>query len=126
MSPAAKGPPAEQPMQGIEYTINVLKKPASGDKSAPKWEKNSIKADMQIALQQADKLLASGDYLKIEVRQKYFDKAKNRNVDMTLKMYDAPQKKSVNVLMFLVIAVVGAAAAFAGTYFFLKQTGAAP
>ncbi len=103
--------------QGIEYSIYTFNMPVSGQKNANEWEKQDTKTERSDAISTAEKLLSSGKYSKVEIKQKYFDKKKNRNIDMTLKTYEAKPKMEINAFMILVFAIVCGGLAFAVTYF---------
>ena len=110
---AAKNPN----MQGLEYTIYTYDQPRTNQKGQIKWEKKDTADDMGNALKKAEALFSSGDYQKVEVKQKYFDKKKNRNVDMTLRVYEAKAKKPIGAVHILIIAFLLGVMAFALTYF---------
>lgn len=103
---------------GIEYSIYTFDMPVSGQKN--KWEKQDVKTEMADAMAAAEKLFKSGKYHKVEVKQKYFDKKKNRNIDMTLKVYEAKAKKEINVVAIFLFAIICGGIAFAVTYFLSK------
>ncbi len=108
------------PLQGIEYTIYTFAKTDAGDQKNNKWEKHDSQGDMQQVLVKAEELFESGDYQKVEVKQKYFDKKKNRNIDMTLRVFEFEKKREISAFMILVFAVICGAAAFGLTYFLMK------
>lgn len=115
MAQAAAG--QTQQAQGIEYAIYTFEKaPSGGGKSGNAWERHDVSGDMQVALAQADTLFGSGRYRKIEIRQKYFDKKKNRNIDMVLKTLELQKKREINLLMVFAFALLCGAAAFGATY----------
>lgn len=98
--------------QGIEYSIYTFDASDGGKKG----EKQDVKSEMRDALALAEELVKSGKYKKVEVTQKYFDKKKNRNIDMTLKTLHAKKKLEINAAMIFVFAVLCGAVAFGLTY----------
>ena len=73
---------------------------------------------MADALKAAEQLFDTGQYSKVEVKQKYFDKKQNRNIDTTLKVFqEIKQKSEVNVFVIFLFAVACGAAAFTATLY---------
>jgi len=103
----------------IEYTIYTFDRPGGG-KAADQWEKHGTDSDMQGALKLAEQLFASGKYQKVEVKQKYFDKKKNRNIDITLRVFESEPQKSINIFLIVGFAIFCGAAAFGLTYFLTR------
>lgn len=103
--------------QGIEYTIYTFDQSAGG-KSANKWQKRDTKSEMSAAITVAEDLFKTGKFKKVEIKQKYFDKKKNRDIDMTLKVYEG--RGPISVTMIFMVAVLCGVLAFVGTYFFAK------
>lgn len=103
--------------QGIEFSVYTYEKAkASGDQT--KWHKQGTQTQMADAISAAEKLFNSGQYSKVEVKQKYFDKKQNRNIDVTLKVFqEKKQKAEVNVFVILLFAVACGAAAFTATLY---------
>ncbi len=101
--------------QAIEYTILTLAH--TGEQSDAQWEKIEVLTDMDKALAQAQKLLATGKYSKVEVKKKFFDEKNNRKIDMTLRMLEAGKKKPLGTWVFVVGALLCGVGAFALTYF---------
>ena len=108
------------PLQGIEYTVYTYGQAGVDDKKSAKWEKHNTKTEMAAAIAEAEKLYKSGKYKKVEVKQKYFDKKKNRNLDTTLKVYEHGKKREINIVMILLFAIVCGAIAFGVTYVLSK------
>lgn len=99
----------------IEYSLHLFEK-----KDGPA-RAQSPSNDMHKTLAEAEKLIASGKYVKIDVRQKYFDKKTNRVVDMVLKSLDYKKKSDFLPLMALALfAVLAGGGAFAATYFLTR------
>ncbi len=110
---------AAEKEQGIEYSIYTFDAPKGG-KSANKWERRDTQTEMAAAMKTAESLFASGKYQKVEVKQKYFDKKQNRNIDMTLKVYEARKKKEINIVAITLFAVLCGGLAYAITYLLTK------
>lgn len=102
--------------QGIEYAIYTFE----GAKGPAKWEKKETRSEMSEALAIAEKMFGSGQYSKIEVKQKYFDKKKNRNIDVTLKVFEGGKKFEINALVIFIFALVCGASAFGITWFLTR------
>ena len=101
--------------QGVEYSIYVFDQPQnSNDNSKPRWQKIDT-------LDDRSKLAGSGKYEKIEVKQKYFDKKKNRDIDVTLKTFSVKKKKDYSLIFLIGAAILCGAIAFALTYFLTKN-----
>jgi hypothetical protein len=103
------------PVQGLEYMIYVFKD------NAGKWEKNKTLSSLSEAQQQADVLFKTGQYQKVEIKQKFFDKKKNRNIDTTLKVLEqatGKRKREIGIVTIALFAVICGALAFAATWFF--------
>lgn len=107
------GPP---PAAQIEYSIHTVAMP-KGKEKAGKEEKQDTLDDMDKAIARAEALSASGKYCKVEVRKKFFDVKKNRNVDMTLKAYESRPKKDYGVILVVLFALFCGVGAFAAAYF---------
>lgn len=97
--------------QGIEYTIYAVDM-AKGSSGAV-----GTMTDMAQAIEKAEEMIGSGAYLKVEIKQKYFDKKNGRNIDMTLKVFEAKKKFKINTAMIFVFAILCGGIAFAVTYF---------
>lgn len=105
----------------IEYSIYTFDMPKQGQKGQTKWKKHSTLEDMNKAFKQAEDLLATELYQKVEVKQKFFDKKKNRTVDGTLKVYELEPQKDNTVLYLIIFAIAAGVLAFAGTYFLAQN-----
>lgn len=102
--------------QSIEYSIYVHHHPAS--KKSPSWEMvGATTTNMKEAVKKAEDLHASGQYHKVEIKQKYFDPKNNRKIDMTLKVLETRAKKPVSLLMILFLAISCGVGAFGFTLF---------
>lgn len=109
--------------QSIEYSIIVHHHPAA--KKDKPTELVSSTTNMNEAMKAAEKMLASGEYHKVEVKQKYFDAKNNRQIDMTLKMLEYKAKKPMSLLMIIIITLICGAASFGLTVFLVGGKHAA-
>lgn len=106
---------AKQTDAGIEYSILTVEKGGATGLGG-------MTNDMQKALTAAEKMLETGKYEKVEVRQKYFDKKTDRLVDMSLKTLVYKKKSGIlPIIGLLVFAVLAGAGAFAGVYFLTRE-----
>lgn len=105
----------EDKLQGLEFRIYTQDQSGKADK-----EPTATKTEMAEAFSAAEEMIQSGKYLKVEVKQKYFDKKKNRDVDMTLKVLHGKKKIEINATMIFVFAVLCGGLAFAVTYFLAR------
>lgn len=110
----------QSPAAQIEYTIYTFDMPAPKQKSDNSWKKHSSLTDMGKAMEEAEQLLATQKFQKIEVKKKFFDAKKNRVVDMTLKVFETNPKKDFSILIAIGAAIIGGLAAFAATFFLTK------
>ncbi len=105
----------------IEYTIYTFDMPVPKQKGDNSWKKHATLDDMGKAMSEAESLLESKKFQKIEVKKKFFDQKKNRVVDMTLKIFETSPKKDYTVLIAVFMALIGGLAAFAACFFFTKS-----
>lgn len=108
---------AERPkkLAGIEYAIYTFDMPMAGGSGRSRWKKRDTRTEMAEALARAEAIFRTGKYGKVEVKQKYFDRKKNRNVDVTLRVYQTKGEKEINLAALFLFAFICAAAAFAAT-----------
>lgn len=94
------------------YTFGVLEQ----DRVNPRmWEKKASHAAMSAALGQAEDLYRTGQYMKVEIKQKYFDRKQNRNIDMTLKTLGQTKTTTLHSAVAIVFAMLCGIAAFGFT-----------
>jgi hypothetical protein len=107
---------ASAPDSTIEYSIHVFENKNSSGQS------QGISNDMQKTLADADRLVATGKYVRVDVRQKYFDKKTNRVVDGVLKSL-THKKKNPMIPLFLMmfLAILAGGGAFALAYFLTRS-----
>lgn len=115
MSQTAAAKPGEQ---SIEYSIYVYHHPVAQKGTAPELV-GAATANMKDAIKKAEGLHASGNYHKVEVKQKYIDPKNNRQIEMTLKMLEFRPKKPLGVGVILLFTLICGAAAFGLTVFLM-------
>lgn len=109
--------------QSIEYSIYVHHLPkAKKDKA---FELLETTTNMDEAMKKADELYASGEFKKVEVKQKYFDPKNNREIDMVLKTLELKIKKPLSLPVIILLAVACGAASFGLTVFLVGGKPAA-
>lgn len=99
----------------IEYTIYTFQH--CSKKAKERWHKQDSVADMETALQRAENLFDSGDFCRVEIKQKYMDYRNNRVVDTTLKVLERKRKRTLGAGALTVMAAFGGLLVFAVTYF---------
>src|SRR5690606_8168182 len=99
---------AQAQSAGIEYTIYTFDMPVPKQKGENSWKKYATLEDMTKAMSEAESLLQTQKFQKIEVKKKFFDQKKNRTVDMTLKVFESSPKKDYTILIVAILAVLGA------------------
>lgn len=109
--------------ESIEYSIVVHNHPKNIKDGASETEKLDTMTNMEEAFKKAEGLAASGDYQKVEVKKKYFEEKTQRNLDMTLKVFENRQKKEIGVVTLTIIAVLCGAIAFGGAFLFGQMAG---
>ena len=111
---------AKSPDASIEYSLFTQAKGES-------WQPQGMTNEMEKALANADKLLATGKYEKVEIKQKYFDKKANRLVEGTLKTltYSKPSE-ILPIIALLLLAIAAGGGSFAAAYFLTRDSAPAP
>jgi GTPase len=109
--------------ESIEYSIIVHNHPNKIKEGAGETEKIETMTNMDKAFEQAEELVASGEYHKVEVKKKYFEEKTQRTLDMTLKVFENRPKKGIGVVTLTIIAVLCGALAFGGAYFIGQMSG---
>ncbi len=107
----------------IEYTIYTFQRCSDKAKAQERWQKQDTLADMGAAMTRAESLFDSGDFCKVEIKQKYMDHRNNRVVDTTLKVLERKAKKTLGAGLMTAMAAFGGLLAFGVTYFL---TGSQP
>lgn len=97
----------------IEYAIYTFDKNDAKAKGDSKWQKHATLSDMVKAMSEAQSLLESKKFERIEVKKKFFDQKKNRTVDMTLKVFESEPQKDYGTIIAVAIALFCGVGAFA-------------
>jgi len=84
-----------QPDIGLEYAVYTFKSSEQNQVNARIWERKATHGELLAAINQADELFKTGRYLKVEIKQKYFDRKKKRNTDVTLRVWGAHRFKGI-------------------------------
>ncbi|MGZ9108415.1 MAG: hypothetical protein ACXW4B_06295 [Micavibrio sp.] len=95
-----------------EYTIYTFQREA-GVKSQARWHKQDTLCDMNLALEKAGSLFDSGDFCKVEIKQKYTDPKNQRVIDTTVKVLERKTGKFFGAGLMALMAVLGGGLAFA-------------
>ena len=112
---------AQAQSAGIEYTVYTFDMPTPKQKGENSWKKHATLDDMTKAMSEAETLLQTQKFQKIEVKKKFFDEKKNRTVDMTLKVFETSPKKDYTILIVSILAILGAVGAFAACFFLTQE-----
>lgn len=103
--------------QAIEYSIFVHHHPKDVKEAGKESEKIEVTNNMDAALKKGEALSKSGQYQKVEIRQKYFEEKTKRNIDVTLKVFDHKPKKPIGLGLIIGFTVVCGILAFVLAYF---------
>lgn len=96
-----------------EYSVYVFHRHAAEKESANDWEKKRVTTNALRAYKVAEKLRASGQYRKIEVKRKYFDSRNNKPREMTVRLYQGEKKKHSRIKDAAILSAACGFAAFA-------------
>lgn len=108
--------PVAHSSASAQYLIYTFDFPKVGQRAQSAWSRYAALADEELALAQAQILSDTHKYRRIEVKKKYFDPAKGRAIDTTLRVYEngkASLHKPVKVILYAAAAVGMAAALYA-------------
>lgn len=105
-------PHSGQPLTHIEYNIYSY---SNDDSPRACWQKCGSADKAESAIIHAERLFRSGQFKKVEVKQKYFDSKARRNVDQTWKVFE--RRKAIRLSSKSVaFAGISAIVAFVATY----------
>lgn len=105
-------PHSGQPLTHIEYNIYSY---SNDDSPRACWQKCGSADKAESAIIHAERLFRSGQFIKVEVKQKYFDSKARRNVDQTWKVFE--RRKAIRLSSKSVaFAGISAIVAFVATY----------
>ena len=100
------------PLVNIEYNIYSY---SNNDSPRACWQKCGSADHPDSAIIHAETLFSSGQFKKIEVKQRYFDAKTKRNIDETWRVFEKTRRTSPSTLI-LGFAFASAVIAFAITY----------
>lgn len=80
--------PAQHATASAQYLIYTFDFPREGQRAQSRWHRYAALADEELALAQAQILSDTQKYRRIEVKKKYFDPARGRAIDTTLRIYE--------------------------------------
>lgn len=107
-----------------EYSVYVYRHPLHCEEDRNDWERKSTTVNIRKAMKYAEKFISSGDYQKVEVKKKYFDSRSNRNLEMTVKIYEGGSiTKPLSAEALTAIAVLSMLVAFGAIVFVLANIG---
>lgn len=106
-----------QAQQAIEYSVYTLESSPPGEENKNDPEKHSTTDDMDASLKEAAVLFNSGKYRKVEVKKKYFEEKTGRTVEMSLRLFEAKDKKDYSLILLVLLAVACGAIAFSLAFF---------
>ncbi|MFN3826090.1 MAG: hypothetical protein ACK4NR_00520 [Micavibrio sp.] len=103
---------SSQPLTHIEYNVYSY---SNDDSPRACWQKCGTSDEAQSAISQAKDLFRSGQYKKVEVKQRYYDNRTRQNIDETWRVFEraSPFKKPTSgtvviaSLLVLLITAVG-------------------
>lgn len=102
-----------QPLTHIEYNIYSY---SNDDSPRACWQKCGSASRPDSAIVHAEALFKSGQYSKVEVKQRYFDHHSQRNVDETWHVFEAGNRISMPSSWTLMVSVLIAILAFSLAY----------
>lgn len=111
---------AAEKEEGVEYSIVVFHHLSEDPEEEQKQERLETTEDMEHALRKAEQLSYTGEYHKVEVKKKFKDKENDREIEMTLKLYEGALKKPTTVKHALVVALLCCILAFLVSFFGVK------
>lgn len=89
-----------------EYTIYTFQQD-SGAKCQARWHRHDTLCDLERALEKAGSLFDSGDFCKVEIKQKHTDPKTSRVVDTTLKVLERKSAKNIRTRLLALMAAFG-------------------
>ncbi len=105
----------------IIYTFQHASSPGQQDHCASqrpdyqpqRWQKQDSTPDLAYAVAYAQDLFSSGDFCKVEIKQKYTDPVTKQIADKTVKVFRRQDKRKSAVVMTAGLAMLGGVFAFA-------------
>lgn len=118
MGTAQRAAMHEPKKANIEYTVYTFQRGEGNAKSLERWQKQATFTDLPGATEKAEALYDTGDFCKVEIKQKYVDPKNNRVIDMTLKTYESKVKRSIGHIALTGMAAALGLIAFLIAYYF--------
>lgn len=100
------------PLTHIEYNIYSY---SNDDSPRACWQKCGSADHAESAIHHAETLYSSGQFKKVEVKQKYYDLRTQRNIDETWRVFEKGRRTSPSAWI-MGFAITSAIVAFAVTY----------
>lgn len=101
------------PLTHIEYNVYSY---SNDDSPRGCWQKCGSAAHADSAIDRAETLFNSGQFKKVEVKQKYFDRKSGRNIDETCRVFEKDVRRASPPNWVMRIALASALIAFVMTY----------
>lgn len=95
--------------QNTEYIIYAYQDFQKNRIGHNKWEVVSVVPEQGEAIQTAERLYASNDYKKIEIKKKSFDERSKRYIASTFKIFENKSYKTLWVAGFLTVLTLAPA-----------------
>lgn len=89
-----------------EYTIYTFQRSGTGDRGPERWHRQETLNALPDAIKIAKALYESGQYCKVEIKQKYTDPKCNQLVDTTLKIFQKKKKPSFKTGIAAILTTV--------------------
>lgn len=105
----------------VEYRIIAHLNTKAAQEAGKDKEESELTKNMNKAISDAEAMLETGKYTKVEVMQKYFEPKTSRNIEMVLKSFEASDKKPISTTTILAIGIICAFIAFGASYFIGKS-----
>jgi hypothetical protein len=114
----SKGIQKIQTYDDIEYAIYTFDYDYSSQNLPMRWKKYETLMDLSKAIKKAERLYNSGNYIKVEVKQKHFDFKRKRKIDKLLRVFEDNKEQHLDSLAILGFALLCGIVAFGLVYFF--------
>lgn len=102
-----------QPLTHIEYNIYSY---SNDDSPRPRWQKCGSADQPELAINHAEELYNSGQFSKVEVKQKYYDLRTQSNIDETWRVFESGTRRTSPSALIMGFAITSAVIAFALAY----------
>ncbi len=109
------------PANEIEYIIYTFEFPKNNKASEKnRWKKYMSTENQDIAIKEAEKLNSSNKFQKIEIKKKFMDKKKGRNIDVTLKIFDNNSSPTFGTKSMIAAIAICGILTFVATYYIIQ------